>query len=106
MAQRNSSFRRLRRRRHHHHHRHQWIYNPYKVPWPPHTRSFVILLRHLIRLLWTSYQSVAKASTYTGQHKDKYPCPSRIRTRDPSNEATNDYTLDRSATGIGISSFT
>jgi hypothetical protein len=31
--------------------------------------SFVILLfRHLVGLLWTSYQPVAKASTYKGQH--------------------------------------
>jgi hypothetical protein len=37
-------------------------------PWPPHTGGFVILLRHLIGLLWTIDQPVAKASTYTGQH--------------------------------------
>jgi hypothetical protein len=43
--------------------------------WPPHTGGF-INLRHLVGLLWTSYQPIAKASTYTGQHitdKDKYP---------------------------------
>jgi hypothetical protein len=37
-------------------------------PWPPHTGRFVIYFRHLVGLLWTSDQPVAKASTYTGQH--------------------------------------
>jgi hypothetical protein len=40
-----------------------------KGPWPPHTGGFIILLRHLVGLLWTSAQLVAKASTYTGQYK-------------------------------------
>jgi hypothetical protein len=37
---------------------------------------FLYLCRHSVGLLWTSDQSVAKASTYTEQHKgeDKYPC--------------------------------
>jgi hypothetical protein len=43
-------------------------YSTVNKPWPPHTRSFLILLRHLVRLLWSSDQPVAKASTYTGQH--------------------------------------
>jgi hypothetical protein len=37
-------------------------------PKPSHTGGFVTLVRHLIGLLWTSDQSLAKASTYTGQH--------------------------------------
>jgi hypothetical protein len=37
-------------------------------PWLPHIGSFVILLRHAVGLLWTSYQPVTKASTYTEQH--------------------------------------
>jgi hypothetical protein len=50
-----------------HHHHHQWLYSPCG-PWPPHTGGFIIYFRHLVGLLWTSDQPVAKASTYTGQH--------------------------------------
>jgi hypothetical protein len=38
------------------------------LTWQPHTGGFVILLRHTVGLHWTSDQSVAKTSTYTGQH--------------------------------------
>jgi hypothetical protein len=51
-------------------------------------------------------QLVAKASTDTGQHisiRDKHPCPRGIRTRDPSNQASNTYALDRVAALIGES---
>jgi hypothetical protein len=37
-------------------------------PWLPHTGGFVIYFIHTVGLLWTSYQRVAEASTYTGQH--------------------------------------
>jgi hypothetical protein len=78
---------------------------------------FVIYFRHLIGLLWTSDQPVAKASTYTGQHntetRGEISVPqarfdprrqtsmrSVIRTCDPTNQAA--YALDRAATWIGI----
>jgi hypothetical protein len=58
--------------------------------------GFVIYFRHLLGLLWTSDQPVAKASTYTGQHniytKTNIHASSGIRTRDPSNQAAKIYT--------------
>jgi hypothetical protein len=45
-----------------------------------HTGDFFNLFRHLVGLLSTSDQSVAKISTYTGQHNtdgDKPPCLKR-----------------------------
>jgi hypothetical protein len=70
--------------------------------WQPQSRGFVILLRNLVRLLWTSDQPVAKASTYTGQHntETQRQTSSGIRTYGPSNQADKTYALDRAATGI------
>jgi hypothetical protein len=69
-----------------------------------HTRGFLILLRHAVGLPWTSNQLVAKASTYTAQHRStetNIHASSGIRTRDPSNQAAKTYALDREATGAG-----
>jgi hypothetical protein len=76
-------------------------------PWPPQTGIFVILLRHLVCLLLTSDQPLAKASTYTGHYKaeaqrKKIHAWSVIRTHDPSNQATKTYVLDRSVTCTGL----
>jgi hypothetical protein len=46
--------------------------------------------RHTVGLLWTSDQTVAETSTYTGQH-NRQTCG--IRTRDPSNQAAEDLRL-------------
>jgi hypothetical protein len=51
--------------------------------------------RHAVGLLWTSYQSITKASTYTEQHnttqhrntKTNIHASIGIRTHDPSNQA-------------------
>jgi hypothetical protein len=72
-------------------------------PWPPHTRGFVVSLRHFVELPWTSDQPVAKASTYRGQHNTETQrqtnirAPSGIRTKEPSNPATKTYALHRAA---------
>jgi hypothetical protein len=62
-------------------------------------------IRHTVGLLWTSEQPVAETSTYTRQHniqpqETNIHAPSRIRTRDPSNQAAADVRLGP-ATGIG-----
>jgi hypothetical protein len=54
-----------------------------------------IQLTHTVRLLWTSDQPVAEASTYTGQQyietqETNIHALSGIRTRDPSNQAAAD----------------
>jgi hypothetical protein len=63
------------------------------------------LIAHTVGLLWTSDQSVTEVSTYTGQHniqtqEKNIDAPSRIGTRDPSNQAAKTYALDLAATGI------
>jgi hypothetical protein len=72
---------------------------------PPHAGGFVIWLRGLVGLPWTSDQPVAKASSYTGQHNTEAEtnihASSGIRTHDPSNQAAKTYALDRAATGTG-----
>jgi hypothetical protein len=65
--------------------------------------------RHTVGLLWTSDQPVAETSTFTGQHnvwtqQTNIHAPSGIRT--PATKLPQTYTLDRAATGIGISTFT
>jgi hypothetical protein len=56
-----------------------------------------IQLTHTVRLLWTSDQPVAEASTYTRHHDKKQETNihalSGIRTRDPSNQAAADLRL-------------
>jgi hypothetical protein len=69
-------------------------------PWPPHTACAAVLLRHTVGLLWTSHQSVVKASTNTGQHNIQASCG--IRTQDPSVQADKTCSLDRAATGTGM----
>jgi hypothetical protein len=74
--------------------------------WPPHIGDSVILLRHLVGLLWTSDQPVAK-SLYqhrTTQHRNSntnFHVSSGIRTHDPNNQAAKAYALDSAATWIG-----
>jgi hypothetical protein len=50
----------------------------------------MIVFRHTVGLLWTSDQPVSETSTSTGQHIHAL---SRIRTRDPSNQAATDLRL-------------
>jgi hypothetical protein len=69
-------------------------------------RRFRNQIETLGRLLCTSHQPVAKASTYTGQHKINIYISSGIRTHDPTNQVAKTYALDRAATGIVISSIT
>jgi hypothetical protein len=52
----------------------------------------MIVFRHTVGILWTSDQSVAETSTYTGQHnietqETNIHALSGIQTRDPSNQA-------------------
>jgi hypothetical protein len=52
----------------------------------------------MVRLLWTSDEPVAEASTYIGQHniytqETNIHAPSRIQTRDLSNQAAADVNL-------------
>jgi hypothetical protein len=63
-------------------------------PWPPHTGSFVILLRNLVGLLWASDQPVAKASIHSRQYKNtktNIHASSGIRTHDPTNQEAKTY---------------
>jgi hypothetical protein len=62
---------------------------------PPFTGFLILLFRRAVRLIWTSDQPVAKASTNTGQHKNKHPCPQRD-SNPPTNQAA--YALDCAAT--------
>jgi hypothetical protein len=67
---------------------------------------FLNLIRHVAGLIWTSDQLFAKAfyrhrSTQHINTKTNIHAPSAIRTRDPSNQASKTYALDRAATGIG-----
>jgi hypothetical protein len=61
----------------------------------------------MVGFIWTK-KLVAKASTDTGQHnmhintKANIRTPSRIRTRDPSNQAAKTYDFNRTAAGIGL----
>jgi hypothetical protein len=56
----------------------------------------------MIGLLWTSDQSVAEASKYTG-HKRQTSVPSAgIDLATPAIKRPQTYALDRAATGIGI----
>jgi hypothetical protein len=62
---------------------------------------------HLVGLLWTSDQPVAKASAYTRQYnietqRQNIHASSRIRTHDPGNEAVKTYALGHEATGTGL----
>jgi hypothetical protein len=64
----------------------------------------MIVFSHTVGLLWTSYQPVAEASTYTGQQnietqETNIHALNGIRTRDRSNQAA----ADRAATEVGIS---
>jgi hypothetical protein len=52
-------------------------------------------IRHTVGLIWTSDQSLAEASTYTGQHniytqETNIHALSGIQTRDPSNQVAAD----------------
>jgi hypothetical protein len=64
-----------------------------------------MLLRNMVGLLWTSDQTVAKASTYTGQHKKhKRQTSTPSAGFDPAIPVTKrpqTYALDRAATGTG-----
>jgi hypothetical protein len=55
------------------------------------------LIRHVVGLLWTSDQLVAKAYTDTAQQhkntKTNIHVPSGIRTHDASNKVANTYAL-------------
>jgi hypothetical protein len=51
----------------HHCHHHQWLYNFVRTLAASH-RSFRNLIKTFLGFLWISYQSVAKAPTYAGQH--------------------------------------
>jgi hypothetical protein len=69
-------------------------------PWSLHSWSFYITHNDApesVGLLWTSYQLVAKTCTW--QHaaltRDRYLCPGRIRTRNPSKWAASDPHLRR-----------
>jgi hypothetical protein len=66
----------------------------------------MIIFRHTVGLLWTSDQPVSDTSTCTGQHnietqETNIHALNGIRTRDPSNQAAADLTLDRAATEVG-----
>jgi hypothetical protein len=71
-------------------------------PWPPHAGGFIIYFRHLVELVWTCDQPVAKASTHTGQHNTETHIHASfgIQTHDPSNQTAKTYALDRADTGI------
>jgi hypothetical protein len=58
----------------------------------------MIVFRRTVGLLWTSDQPASETSTYTGQHnmetqETNIHALSRIRTRDPSNQAAADLRL-------------
>jgi len=59
------------------------------------SRSHTIRYTHPVGLLWTSYQPVAEAATYTAhnRHKRRTSCFSRIRAQHPSNQAASDPCL-------------
>jgi hypothetical protein len=69
-----------------------------------HTGVVTLLFVQLVDLLWTSYQPVAKASTYKGQHK-KMHASSGIQTHDLCVQAIEAYASDRAATGSGTQWF-
>jgi hypothetical protein len=57
-------------------------------------------IRHTVGLLWTSDQPAADNTTYKHNKQTNIHALSGIRTRDPSNQAAADLTLDRTATEI------
>jgi hypothetical protein len=63
-------------------------------------RGFLIFLRHLVGLLWTSDQS-RRQGLDLHRTKTNIHASSGIRTHDPSNQAAKTYALDRTATGTG-----
>jgi hypothetical protein len=88
---------------HHHHYHHQWLQS-LQGPWLPHAGGYVIFLRHLVELIWTSDQPVAKASTYTWQHDTETQRQTSMPRAgfESTIPVTKIYALGRAATGTGL----
>jgi hypothetical protein len=57
--------------------------------------------RHTVRLLWTSDQPVAEASTYTGQHNRQTSMPrAGFKPATPATKRPQTYALDCAASGM------
>jgi hypothetical protein len=83
-----------------------WLCSPWRTLASLYTgRVLTLLFRHLLGLLWTTDQPVAKASTYTGQYNTERRGQTSIiegdSTHDLSVQAVKAYTSGLAATGTG-----